>query len=604
MHYLHGLLLGVVAVLTAASTLSAQVPSTDLRNTYTPHTDTRFEMPKFTSLEQWEARKRQLRRQIAFAAGLSPMPEKTPLHPQVFGKLEREGYTIEKVLLETLPGYYLGGNLYRPTGRTGKLPAVLKAHGHWSYGRLEATPLGNMQALAVNLAQHGYVVFAYDMVGYNDTIQTPHAFPGKSEVLWSFGELGLQTWNSIRALDFLESLPEVDPQRLAMTGASGGGTQTFILYALDDRIQWAAPVNMISSIMQGGCVCENAAGLRVAAHNMEIGAMFAPKPLLMVSATGDWTRNTPQVEFPAIQSIYALYGKPDAVETVLIDAPHNYNRESREAMYRFFGKHVLGDANAGSYTERNSRTEQPQDLLALHNRALPEGAVTYEQLFARWREMSTAQVRAMKNHATLREHLSGAMGVSWPGKVVSQPQQPVRAGGNIVLSRAGAGDRISGWWSPGRGGAPVLVITANGADAARSHPRVKQLLQARRRVLAIDVFQTGSAQAPRERSHRHFLTFNLSDDANRVQDVVTALAYLNGHASIATSAPVEVVGLDDRAALWALFGAAIAPIPVRVQSNLEGFSGADADYLEKLNIPGIQRGGGLEAALRLVWRPE
>jgi hypothetical protein len=608
MRYLHGLLLGVTAVVAAASALSAQIPSTDIRNTYTPHTDTRFEMPKYDSLEQWEARKRQLRRQVAFAAGLSPMPEKTPLRPQVFGKLEREGYTVEKVLLQTLPGYYLGGNLYRPTGRTGKLPAVLKPHGHWSYGRLEATPLGNMQALAVNLARQGYVVFAYDMVGYNDTIQTPHAFPGKSEALWSFGELGLQTWNSIRALDFLESLPEVDPQRLAMTGASGGGTQTFLLYALDDRIRWAAPVNMISSIMQGGCQCENAAGLRIAANNMEIGAMFAPRPLLMVSATGDWTRNTPQVEFPAIQSIYGLYGKPDAVETVLIDAPHNYNRESREAMYRFFGKHVLGDTNAASYTERNGRTEQPQDLLALHNRALPEGAVTYEQLFARWREMSTAQVRAMKDAATLREHLSGAMGISWPGQVLSQPQQPATAtaatAGNLVLGRAGAGDRIPGWWSPGSSGPPVLVIAANGADTARNHPRVKQLLQARRPVLAIDVFQTGSAQTSRDRSHRHFLTFNLSDDANRVQDVVTALAYLKSQASLAVSAPIDVVGLDDRAALWALFGAALAPMPVTVHGKLDGFSGADADYLDKLNIPGIQRGGGMEAALRLVWRTE
>ncbi|MEJ7605476.1 MAG: hypothetical protein WKF37_04245 [Bryobacteraceae bacterium] len=175
----------------------------------------------------------------------------------------------------------------------------------------------------------------YDMIGYNDTMQIPHAFDGAREQLWSFGPLGFQTWNSIRALDFLQSLADVDPERLIVTGESGGGTQTFLLSAVDDRPKWSAPVNMISLIMQGGSPCENAPGLRVGTNNVEIAALTAPKPMLMVSATGDWTKNTPKEEFPAMKAIYELYDRSAYVETILIDAPHNYNRSSREAVYRF-----------------------------------------------------------------------------------------------------------------------------------------------------------------------------------------------------------------------------------------------------------------------------
>ena len=228
----------------------AQVPPQDARNTDIPDTDTHF-IPKafwrrasHGTLAEWEQRKRFLRGQILAAAGLDPMPEKTPLHAQIFGRLERGDYSVEKVLLETMPGYYLGGNLFRPLGRNGKFPGVLKAHGHWRDGRLEHTApsspgdthVASNPVFGISMARQGYVVFAWDMVGWNDTKQTSHEFGGEREQLWGFGPLGLQLWNSTRALDFLQSLPDVDPERIAMTGASGGGTQTFLLSAVDDRV--------------------------------------------------------------------------------------------------------------------------------------------------------------------------------------------------------------------------------------------------------------------------------------------------------------------------------------------------------------------------------
>src|SRR5262249_54654669 len=182
--------------------------------------------------------------------------------------------------------------------------------------------------------------------------------------------------------DLLESLPEVDAAKIGATGASGGGTQTFLLSAVDDRIKMSAPVNMISSIMQGGAMCENAPGLRLGTNNMEIGAMMAPRPMLMVSATGDWTRNTPSVEYPAVRSIYELYDRAADLETIQIDAVHNYNQPSREAVYQFFGERMLG--KSGNSAEPRFQVEKPQDLLALHGRALPPNALAFEQIFAQW----------------------------------------------------------------------------------------------------------------------------------------------------------------------------------------------------------------------------
>ncbi len=232
-----------------AHSLGQQVPAQDARNTDIINTDTHLALPQFSDLKSWEARKAFLRNQILVAAGLSPMPEKTPLHPQVFGKLEEKDYSIEKVLIETLPGFYLGGNLYRPRNGQAKHPGILNPQGHWPYGRLENEPLYSAPSLGISLARQGYVVFAYDMVGYNDTIQVPHRFGSAEQRLWSFGPLGLQLWDSIRALDFLSSLDDVDAGRVGVTGASGGGTQTFLLTAVDDRVQFASPVNMVSSIM-------------------------------------------------------------------------------------------------------------------------------------------------------------------------------------------------------------------------------------------------------------------------------------------------------------------------------------------------------------------
>ncbi len=579
-----------LALAALAGRSPAQIAAADRRNLDIPNTDTHFTAPAFSSLASWEMRRRALVRQILFAAGLSPLPVKTPLHPQIFGRLEREGYTVEKVLLETLPGYYLGGNLYRPRGAAGRFPAIVTPHGHWDYGRLENSAINSVPGRCINLARQGFVVFSYDMVGQNDTLQTPHEFLDRRQQLWSFGPLGLQLWNSLRAVDFVASLPDADPQRIAATGASGGATQVLLLQAIDPRIRWSAPVNMISLLMQGGAMCENAPGLRVGTTTVEIGALMAPRPMLMVSATGDWTHNTPREEFPAVRAIYALYGKPENVESVQIDAPHNYNRDSREAVYRFFGQWIRHDPEARTLAESAFHAEKPADLLALHNRTIPPGALSFDGVFEEWRSLSRRQTDSETVDA-LRDGLLGVFAAEWPHRVLSEGSGP-----SIALGREGKGDRVPAIWVPGsRHGSPTLLVDAGGALAARLSDRGHALVQSGAPVLFIDAFQTGAAIASRDSSGNFYTTFNRTDDANRVQDILTALRFLDAQGV----GPVTLAA-SGRAAIWATFAAAMCPVPIRLEVNLEGFEGTDEQFLSGFFVPGIQRAGGLGAAQRIL----
>jgi hypothetical protein len=323
--------------------------------------------------------------------------------------------------------------------------------------------------------------------------------------------------------------------------------------------------------MQGGSPCENAPNLRVGAFNLEIGAMMAPRPMLMVAATGDWTKNTPKEEYPAIRGIYELYDRAANLEMVQIDAPHNYNQQSREAVYKFFGKKVLNDGNEAHFKEKRVRVEKLEDMLALHNRTLPAGALTFDGLRAQWMRTAKAQVDAITDLRELREQLAYSLAAEWPAKVLSQ-----RVGEKIVLSRAGRGDRVSGIWITGKEPA-ILVVDSDGAEAARKFDR------AGRAMLAIDAFP-----AKRDQTVNRFLTFNKSDDANRVQDILTALAYLH--------APRTTLVGRGKAAVWCLFAAAVARQEVDLQVDLSGFQGTDEDFIRGFFVPGIQRAGGLRAA--------
>ena len=281
---------------------------------------------------QWEARARHIRECLLREAHLTPFPRRAELKPIIWGKRECRGYTVENVSFESLPGFFVTGNLYRPASGSGPFAGVLCPHGHGPRARFNAAT----QARSAVLARMGAIVFAYDMVGIGDSTQTTHA---------DENVLTLQLWDSIRALDFLTSLDKVDRSRIGCTGESGGGTQTFLLGAVDDRVKVSVPVVMVSAHFFGGCKCESGLPIHHSDNhdtdNVEFAAMFAPKPQLLISDGKDWTKNVPEVDFPYLRNVYKLYHAAEKVENVhLSDEGHDYGPSKREAMYRFMAKHL------------------------------------------------------------------------------------------------------------------------------------------------------------------------------------------------------------------------------------------------------------------------
>lgn len=293
------------------------------------------------SLKDWQQHADSIRQQMKIGMEMEKFPTKTQLNPKYRNKQTLNGYTVEAVIFESVPGFYVTGNLYRPSGTLApkSIAAIVCPHGHWDqpedYGRFR----NDMQYRCAAMAKMGAAVFSIDMIGYGESQQLPHEYPKG---------VAIQTWNMMRAIDFLQSLPEVDPNRVAVTGASGGGTQTFLSTALDDRIKVSIPVVQVSAHFFGGCMCESGMPIHKTGDkvfsNVEIASLAAPRSMLVISDGKDWTKNTPRVEFPFIKSIYMLYDKGNDTENAHFgDEGHDYGKNKRIAAYNFLSRHLSMD---------------------------------------------------------------------------------------------------------------------------------------------------------------------------------------------------------------------------------------------------------------------
>jgi dienelactone hydrolase len=629
------LIAAIFAALAAAPSAAAaqSAPAADRRATELRHLDLTYSFAAPATKEAWLERAAELRRQILVSAGLWPMPPKQPLDAQIFGLVDRGDHTVEKVYFESYPGFYVTGNLYRPKNAAGKVPAVLLPHGHWSYGRLEHQQHNSGPLRAVHFAKLGFVAFVWDMVGYNDSAAISHRFaPHKEslarEPLWGVNLLGLQLWNAIRAVDFVESLPEVDRERIGCTGESGGGTQTFLLTAVDDRIKVSAPVNMISSTMQGGSLCENAPNLRVDTNNIEIGALAAPRPMLMVSATGDWTKLTPTVEYPSVRGVYRLFGAEDKLATVQMDAPHNYNRESREAVYGWFTHWLQGRQERTPIKEKTSSVPTLTELMVFYARPRPAGELNEEQLSAALiesarRQLEEASPRDAASLARFREQYGPAFKYALMAET-PKPEEIIAARGvpdhepkklgaltpeALLLSRRGKEDRVAlTVWKPAAKparqhtqsvsrdatAAYTLIVTPHAEEVSPS--LVEQLVKAGQVVAVLKCFagRTNAAEAAKFGFHT---TYNRTDAAHRVQDILTAIAYLKHQAG---GGRLSVIG-QGKAGLWTLLARGLAPQVDRMAVDAAQFDNtSDEAFLKQLPIPGIRRAGDFTTAVTLA----
>jgi dienelactone hydrolase len=623
-----------------------------------------------TSAEQWRARRSALQRQLRVALGLWPWPHRTPLNPSIHGSIDRDDYVIEKVVIESLPGHFVTGNVYRPKHRPGRLPAVLTPHGHWTSGRFQdvapddaqraiatgAEPFESaarhpIQARAVHLARLGVVTYLFDMVGYADSVQisraVAHDFSAarphmETADAWGFFSpqaelrlqtiMGLQAWNAIRALDYLASRDDVDPRRIGVTGESGGGTQTFILGALDDRPAALFPAVMVSTEMQGGCTCENASYLRLGTNNVEIAALAAPRPLGMTAAD-DWTRHVATDGFPELKQVYALMGAPDHVSlSSFLQFPHNYNGPSRAAMYEWFNRHLrLGWDSVPPERPFVPLTEEEATVWdSKHPK--PVGDDAYEHaLLKRMSDESVHALTTLTPSDTERyDEWRTVLGAAWSVLLGDAlPQQDTVALDVRRTVPLETGTATLGLLRHPRSGASLPTVLL--APQQRSHgillwidpdgkasllderhqiaPRAQQALAQGFEVLGIDVLEQGEfrqaggplAHVPlaHTRSHAGYtFAYNPPMPARRTQDVSIAIRFarervgVNGRILVMARGP---------AAAWVAGARALSNGEVdRAWLDVEGFRFGSITRIDDPDfLPGSAKYGDVAALLAL-----
>lgn len=628
-----------------------------------------FEVPE--SKAAWEQRQAELKHRVQVAVGLYPMPEKTPLNAVIHGKVQRDGFTVEKVYFESLPGHFVSGLLFRPEGPVNKKrPAVLSPHGHG--GRMQDYGEANMQKLidsgaelhaksgrfpklarCAQLARMGCVVFIFDMLGYVDSHQISYEvahryakrrpeFEGKDG--WGFYSpqaearlhsiLGLQTWNCIRGLDFLESLPDVDAERMAVTGGSGGGTQTILLGALDDRHIAGFPNGMVSTSMQGGCTCENCSLLRIGTGNVELAALFAPRPQGMTAAN-DWTKEMMSKGYPQLQQLYAMLDVPDHVYCEeMLHFPHNYNAVTRRIMYEWMNEHLNLGLDTPIIEEDWEPLSKEEYTVWNEQHPAPEGGPDYERKLLQ--QMNERDLRALQHHApegpqetnnylsTVRNGWEVLIGRDLPKAEDVQRTKvwkETRAGylefGDL-LTLTTHGEQLPilsvypksvEWnqqvvlWIDGKGKAGLFP---NGTP----HPDLLRLIDAGYSVVGVDLFGQGEfttngeplQQNPTVKNPRQFAgyTYCYNDTvfARQVHDILTVVAWVNGDEH--SPKALHAVGVNGGGALLAAARSIVGDELDAVAVDTQKFRFNDlTDWQDAQFLPGAVKYGDVPTLLAL-----
>lgn len=647
-------------------------PSIDKRSENLKTLNDHFPFAVPGDADAWRSRSDALRRRVLVATGLWPMPQKTPLAPVIHGKVSRDGFTVEKVYFESLPGHFVTGLLFRPSNPTSdRLPAVLSPHGHG--GRLQKysdqeikkqiaqgaehfEKSGSMPKLArcAQLARMGCVTFIFDMLGYADSIQISHQVAHRyadvakdqqsqaKENGWGFYDvqadlrlqsiMQLQTWNAIRSLDFLASLPDVDADRLAVTGGSGGGTQTILLGAIDNRIKVGFPNGMVSTSMQGGCYCENCNLLRIDTGNVELAALFAPKPQAMTAAD-DWTKDMMSDGYPELQRIYAMTGnQSDVYCRPMLHFKHNYNYVTRATMYQWMNRHL----NLGLDDPIIEQDYDPltNDEMAVWNDDHPapkETGFVHQRNVCRWFDQQAAKVldHSALNNQTSSESYQAAVSTAWRvifdqgmPKSIQYHKEGVKETAGITVERGVvvASNRNTIL--------PLLTVRKVGASATKTviwtdpvgksvgfdenaapNQRLTELINAGTTVLLPDLFHQGELlvkgiaidQQPLIKDSRPYSAFTFGYNRTAIVRRAADLLAVVAHAANQQPRSLRLLATGD-AALWT------APVGLHAESLVDRIaidtqSGRFADvksYSDVNFVPGAVKYGDLPALLSML----
>ncbi|RLJ74654.1 hypothetical protein BCL90_2990 [Pedobacter alluvionis] len=332
---------------------------------------------KYHDRASWEKRKAEIKPELYKALLLSPLPAKPNSKPIVTAKRIFDGYSVENIALEILPGVWINGSLYKPLNFKGKIPVVLSPDGHWEKQRYRP----DCQIRCAMIARMGAMAFSYDLFAWGESMLQFKYEDHRRSLAQTVQALG-----GIRILDYFSSLKETDINRIGISGGSGAGSHSILMTAMDDRIKLSAPVVAMSSYFYGGCPCESGMPIHQCGggtDNVELAAMAAPRPQLLVSDGSDWTAHTPEHDFPYLQKMYSYYGAKDKVENVhLPDEKHDFGINKRIALYDFLIKNFKLNAVAvkgktGKYDESKVTIEKENALYVFGDKGekLPKNAV-------------------------------------------------------------------------------------------------------------------------------------------------------------------------------------------------------------------------------------
>lgn len=317
---------------------------------------------QYSTLAEWEKRKADLKPCVLEELKLSHLPASPANKPIITPVRKFNGYTVENIAIEILPGVWINGSLYKPIKYKGKIPVILNPDGHWDRQRYRA----DCQIRCAAMARMGAMAFSYDLFAWGESLLQFQSTDHRRSLAMTMQALG-----SIRILDYLLSMKDADISRVGITGGSGGGSHAVLMAAIDERIKLSAPVVSLSSYFYGGCPCESGMNIHSCGgrtDNVEMAAIAAPNPQLVVSDGGDWTDRMPEHDFLYLKKMYAWYGKESNVENVhLPNEKHDFGINKRTAVYDFIAKHfklnLKAIQDAAGKIDESTITVEPEPAL-------------------------------------------------------------------------------------------------------------------------------------------------------------------------------------------------------------------------------------------------
>ena len=468
------------------------------------------------SADEWLAHKAKLRERLVEAWGGFPT-EPCPLEPRSLGELQRDGYRVEKLVLQTLPGLWMTSLVYVPEG-PGPFPAILQVHGHWAGAKQDPV----VQARCIGAAKHGFVVLAVDALGagerglksalgeYHGEMVAATLFPTGRPLA------GLQVYENMRAVDYLQSRKDVIADQIGITGASGGGNQTMYAGAFDERFRGVVPVcsvgNYQAYLGAACCMCEVVPGALKFTEERDVLGLTAPRGLMVVSATRDAPQFSVAEAAKSVAGageIYSALQHPKQLKHAIFDSPHDYNQAMREAMYGWMTLQLKGVGEGDPLPDPALTLEMPEALRCYPGDARPDDWLTLPQFAAReGRRLVAAQPApgTAEDWIPLRKELQGrlirnVLGGFPANAELALSTREVANGQTELTFQPEAGITLTAQ-KVGEQGPVWIVLDLDGGAAARQRPFYAQLQKSGATVVTLDLRATGGLAWPGDKIGR------------------------------------------------------------------------------------------------------